>query len=422
MSLTCKAGSFNVSTSAAGTTVAVTGVGGRPKFILFAYSGRTTTGNGSGDVLLGFGVQAGVNRWAMSSFDADGGAAVDSRAGHYDSACVVQHSATAQVGIGEVLSMDADGFTFIVRTAFTVDLLVSFLAVCGDEITMATAGQVDMTTGTGNQAIVLLNDQPDWMIFGLALDATGQGPGLSGRTSVADGAFSLGFVDTSLARGVCAIGTDDTSNPAQAVKYCNALEIAVMWAGNKLTTTVRLDITTLDSRGFTWNKLENGANKRLNFLAVKGCAAKFISGNTRTDGNDISTNIGFTPKAMILASVAEASNAVDTPTDGVGAEFSIGFATSDANRECQAISVQDGVTPVEGWTGHRTDAVYANPDLADGVEGLMDIKAGGFADPLVMVMDDADPAGKFWMALVLGDGSASSGVQLALAGDNLTVQ
>lgn len=398
-------GAFNIGTAAAGNTVSVTGVGFKPKAIIFWWSGRTSSsdGGGSSDVLAGIGVQAGPERWAASSFDADGGAAADNRAGHNVSGCIVQHSATAQTGLAEILTYDSDGFTLVIRTAFTVDYRIAFLALAGSDL-RAYAGQFEMTSGTGNQAISVLPEQPTFLLLAGALDAASVG-----SVSAVDGLLSIGVATGASNRGVVAIGTDDGTNPVQAVKYGITTEIYADYNGTRASIVSRLDITSLDSDGFTINKVENGANRRINFLALAGVQAKVVSVTTRTDGNDIATaSLGFTPVACLVLSHCGAANTADTLTDSVGAELSIGAATGASARISQAVSVQDNVTPAEGYSAGRADAIYINPDLADSHEGLMDVKSFD-SDTITFVMDDTDPTGNLALVVAFGSGSGSTG-------------
>ena len=383
--MSAHAGSFNITTAAATSTVAVTGVGFQPTCILFWWSGRTesTDASGSADAQIGFGVCGGTTiRGARTARYEDG--VTTTVCSMYQSVlgAILEVDGTgALAGSADLSSFDSDGFTMVIDTQFTTNLRVSYLA-----LDMITDVDIQFVThsATGSQAVSGLGFAPD------ALMALGcWGTGETGATA--------GFMHVGAATGPSNEWSQYVWNRnGQSTTVADSYGYGGEITARSQTTgppTTRAEVTSLDSDGYTLNVLEAGATAATLYIALAGGQIAVGDTVTYTDtSNHGVTGVGFQPEGVLLVSVCEAEHAQDTETDD--SKMSIGAFVGSSVRTAQAISSQNGLSTSEVFTAIEHDEAYIRPDLADGVEGLMDAVSLD-SDGFTVVMDDADPGAAF---------------------------
>lgn len=401
--MSAKVGSFNIGTGAATTTVAVTGVGFQPTVVLFWWSGRTesTDANGSANARCGFGVgKSATERWAVSNYLEDAVAAATNTATRQNPAACINLSnsaGTGSDGAADVQTMDADGFTLIIDTQFTVDLRVSYLALGGDHSNVAIG---DLTPGaTGSLSETGLSFQPELVIF-----CSG---GLAGVTATggADAMLGIGAAAGATQEWTVLGFANDVSTNSGDYSYGDE---SIASTGVASGLQQRIEFTSFNADGFTVNVLENTGHGVF-WVAVAG--GQYFVGDrvTATNTSNFSqTGVGFTPEALFVASVGRTESAQDTLA-AADMRMSIGAATSSTERTAQAWSDDEGSDPSEVWTAIEHDALYIHGDLADAVDGLMDLVSMD-ADGFTAVMDDADPAASFVGFVAFGANAAASSV------------
>lgn len=201
MAINAKVGSFSTGTPAATNTIAVTGVGFQPEFIMFWWTGRSnsTDAIGRASHFRGFGAAASTtDRRSVASTSTDAAATSDTASAHDAAACILSVSPVTPAIDGQLdlQSFDADGFTLICDSAtWPRDTRVTYLALAGD-LTNAATGVLTEPAATGDQDVTSLAFQPDFVLFfsaGIAVDAPG---------AKTDSDIMIGAATASSAQGV----------------------------------------------------------------------------------------------------------------------------------------------------------------------------------------------------------------------------
>lgn len=402
MATSAKVGAFNVNDGGAsvGNTNAIN-VGFQPTAIIFWWSGRSDSvdANGGADSKMGVGFAVSTTaRSAASLFDQDAAATSNCERTQSAAAMVCERLDGANGGLLDLNSIDANGFTTIIDAAFTTNLRVHYLALGGD-VSAAAEGTISLGA-TGNVSVTGLSFQPKAVLLlshgGAA--ANGAGIGLGAATGTANEAcVSIGMQNGAASSDTASYGFGDE---------CAALN---NYSSNGEPPFGRAEFVQFNSDGFTINVLEIGTNAR--YLALGGAASFLVRDFlTRTDTTQFSeSGFGFTPKATLFASCCTAECVQNTAT--ASGQMSIGAATSASERGAHATTSQDALADTEVWTAVSHDEVYVNGDLADGVEGEMDLVSMD-SDGFTVVMDDADPVAAFVWYLAIGDVAAAGGVPM----------
>lgn len=382
-----KVGSFNIDiTKTAGQTQSVTGLGFQPKIVFFWWSGSEETSDsvGSKDIYPGFGAAtSSSNRFFSTGCSLDNlGTSSAYRIGDM-TACIYRET----IGTDEAAdfsSMDTNGFTIIIDTQFTIALRVSYLALGGSDLTNVYIGGTTTPTGTGDFPVTSVGFKPDAII----LSAPSQ-------TSEIEATFFqliLGMATSSSNQGNIYGQSDDSQATSNTSGYGYNGEC--FSSGGLL----RASFVSFDNDGFTLNFLAATTARYMYYACLKGGQYSVGDITTRTDGNDISEVVGFSPVAILFGSSNRALSTQGARTDHN--RMSIGAATSTNNREVQAISDEDALDTTEVACANYSSAVYAYVK-DDTTIGLMDIKSidsTGFT----AVMDDADPSPCWVMYLAIG--------------------
>lgn len=406
MAVYAAAGSFNITTAAAGNTVVVSGLtdgdgGGSftPKLIFTFWNGRTasTDGIGRASQNRGFGVAVdGSGEWAVGSQSSDAAGSAVTSSSHIPNGCVMSCADTAIDGVAHVQSYDAGGFTLVIDDAFPTDLRVGFIAFGGD--VTANAGILTPTgTAPVTQAVAHgLSSTPAAILFGSA------GIANSAAASAVDSDFMLGGMSGTANEGVNYGASNDGANTMATVGYSLSTEVIATPSTAVATLANRAECSSIDGTNFTINWLERANAGRVFWVAVGGTGVQATIGNllTQTDTTtEIVETINFRPKGILFASVARAASTADTPT--AHDHVSIGAAASPSQRCAVAALDEDAVGTSEVTLASEFDEVYINISTASAVQGLMDLKSVE-NDGFTCIMDDADPSQSFVWYLAVG--------------------
>jgi hypothetical protein len=413
-----KVGSFNVTTSAATTEVEVTDVGFTPTALLFWWNGRTeaTDSSGGANIRGGFGVAtSSTERFNVDTSLDDGQTATNQNtvSSHRSTYCIVLNDNVNNPREGAMDFVDfspstGTGFTLVIDIAFGTDLRVNYIAVDDPSVK---AGTFTPTTGTGTESFTGVGFQPECLIF-----MQTHMSGTDNQTSPNGAGFNIGFT-TGPANEACVsvVHRDGTG----AHRYAYGGECFAQLDRNGPPDN-RYELSSFDSDGFTLNKLEGTNAWPIVYLALAGGAGYHVGSlTTATNTTNFSeTGVGGTPEGVIFISHCTAEDTQDTEVDHM--VFTMGAATSASESIATAISSDNAgaIGTSEVFTAIDFDAVYVRPDLADGVEGVMDLVSMD-SDGFTVVMDDADPDAAFVAYLALGVTAAASGSILGgLVGSN----
>lgn len=395
--------SFNIGTGAAGTTVAVSGLGFKPKVLKFFWSGRTTTGQGGATAHRGWGwaidptlfPSSAFHHWCDDHYDQDAvGTAITARSVRTDG-CVTEADATSgMVGYADVQSWDSGGFTLEILDAFATDLRVTVLALGGTSLTHAEIGAFEDPGGAADINVVnLAGFRPD-VTFATTYDTATlpiDAPDgfVRGTYGVATDSGEFGYADRS----------QDASGTGATNRWAGGGFLPVYTGTDTLGT--RLDFVSHNSDGFSLTHADaNLFVTRIAWLSIKG--GRWTTGSMGTQADtttDMAATCGFRPKAMMF--ISSGLTALAGTSTAVHCHWSVGLATGTATQHAHQYSSRDGNTTMFVQTAHYTDGIYTrvNPtnDALDGRAHVFSVSNSGF----VCRMLDADPSAAdiFWVAV-----------------------
>lgn len=405
MALSQKVGAFNTGTGT--TQIVVSSLGFQPKALLLWTSGHV----GSTDAFAGatyhrsFGVVVSTtSRFAMSNSAEDATASARNGKAWRNDACLLSNIDTGggfplSDGQLDLVSFDADGFTLVPDDAFPRDTRVIYWALGGADLTNTAIIIGAVPDANGPLGYTGVGFQPDCVLF-LSCYATSATTG-----DGSDGHFMMGAASGPLStdQWVFSVNGDDAVATTQSIRYGKSGEcLALSDISGGTGIGIRASLDSFDADGFTLNFLANDGLTLGQFaaLCLRGGQYAAKTGTTQTDtSTPIPVTAGFQAGGGLVVSVCDAEHSAGSPT--AHDEFSVGMFTSDSERHSMATGYEDNLATSEAREGLEVDEVYINPDLADGVEGRMDVSSIG-ATAVNFIMDTADSAGRFFGVLMLG--------------------
>ena len=414
MALSAKVVSFLLSDAVVGTTQAITGVGFQPKALIFFSGGSVSATDLTVDTLnvrvgVGFGVSA-TKRCCITYFINDAAATMDTSCGIREDSIVAAIDGGAVVGLWDLVSLDADGFTIVVddQSTTVASPRVHVLCLGGTDITNVEAKSFTKAAATGNQAVTGIGFQPD-MLFFLTTGQLGPLPDLDGTAR-----YSFGAARSSTEQVVLHAFSED-STAASNVENYSRFDECVLGRINGTFANQRGSLVSLDADGFTINWLEGTTATPVLVLAIKGGSWKV--GNSATAASlttVVTSGYGFTPKGvMVLSNCATAVNAAGVLN--VDMALSVGAADSPTSRGAHSNFEFDASGTSNVWQGIEYDEIYSNLTGGGGIVGLMDVQSLD-ADGVTFVMDDADPTARVFAYIGMGDSPAADVPSLSLLG------
>lgn len=397
-------GSFNITTSVAGTTVSVTGLGFQPKAVIFWNMGQTSSSDavGAGDSKRGVGWMVGATaRDAVCSQSQTGLADSNTGQGTREDAaiCVITATGTFE-GLADFASWDADGFSVVIDAQFLNDYRISYWAIGGTDITNVKRGVFSEEASTTTaQSITGVGFQPEAVFF------TSWAQGAAAPSTSGDSRFGFGFVaGQGMNNVVCNGGSNDTSATMRTRQYCKDGYSVAALVNSVLLVESNGGVTAWGADGFdiTWTAVEGTSQRDYHYLAFDG--GSWASGDSLTQtstSTDITvTGLASQPKGFMVLSgnATESATATATAPDAM----SIGAATSTVNMTSQCMLDENGTASSEIETAIDHDKIYCNVDATAAIQGLatvMSVDSGGFT----LRMTDADPAQSWFGWIAVGD-------------------
>lgn len=418
MTLYAKAGSFSITTQAAGNTVSVSGLFGvdvAPKVVFFFWNGRTDTIDalGRADILPGFGhaISTTDRRYTASAAD-DASASEVARRMQGNAACIgVCTPAGAIDGLADLQSMDSGsggGFTLVIDDQFTADYTIGYWALAGDEIVNVAGNNFTKATVTGNQDVDQLSFIPNFILF----FSTGQTT--IDNSLVSDVEIMIGAAKSSSNRYVVVGKSDNGATTSRNARYAYNGECLASFASNPNSGLEdRADFVEFHTNGFRINWLENaGTGKIINYVAIEFASANNVVLGDLLTQTDTTTDIvengfSFQPSGALFLSHMEAVSTQDTKQNDYA--LSIGAFNSTTSRLAMAATEDHDAADMICTTGISFDEVYQSISPAGAsLDGEMDIKSVE-GDGFTNIMDDADPAQKFVWYVAVGSIPAAGG-------------
>jgi hypothetical protein len=307
-----KVGSFSTGTAAAGNTVVVTGLGFAPKVVIFWWSGRsesvTTLSSQTHRRGVGFATGS-TSRHCVTSFSAHLSANADAQNSHRDDACVARiDGAGTDEGRLDVQSLDGDGFTLVVDTAFVSAMRIAYLALGGDSITAQGTELLTASTGTGTVDYTTLGFQPTFLMF------------IGARQSSVPATSTDSLIHTGWATGSGAnanahvMGGSDDAQATMVTKHnSRRTECIARFNSSISSITGRANLSAFLSNGYRLNWIEADPTPVMySVLAIGGISAVVGQTTSWTDTSDHAiTGVGFKPASVMFLSATDTEPAQD---------------------------------------------------------------------------------------------------------------
>jgi len=326
-SLLYNKGSFAKTTGAAPVSQSITGVGFKPKAVIFFWTKQTATGLGN-DIAVGYGFASGpLAQRAIASAELNGPASAASRQSR--TRCILIADAAQAPAFradAQLTSFDPDGFTlnWTTNAAPAEASIVHFIALGGGDITSALASDFTPTLGAGSQGVTGVGFRPDFVMFlstdQAAMDTT--------NTSVAQ--TSWGFASGPIAQGGIGLNFIPTGAvpPPGGQNHQRTDNAIVELTSTGAGYTKLAALQSFDPDGFTINKAVSVDSTPVHFLALRGGRYKvgsFLSTtNMAVPVDQPVTGVGFQPAGLLLTSVGKNVN------PGINTEAAASFAGADA--------------------------------------------------------------------------------------------
>jgi len=399
-----KVGSFQITADVIGTKIPVTGTGFLPDAVFLRWTGRNSAidaGPSRGHLYEGFGyILNNGERGCMSSWAQNNSDPYSTGCGLWNSCGVVYQSGPGTTtGRADFDSMNADGFTLIIDEQFGAEITVSYTAVFGKrfnviELTEPGAIGVQAYTGASFQPAFAMFLTADVAAYDTMVVDTRWGMGAASGTG-ADNNFTWSLYE------------DSAAGVATTESYCRRTECLSMVVAGNVNMRAKLNGFTAD--GFELDWLERAGARKV--LAVVSDGRWYVGNDVTSAALGVPWSLsGFTwsPEGYMMISRHGTEDAIDTPAGSPDLDhgFSVGFATGPTERNVlytrRNFDTNAGASrPV--WL-HEFDEVYGNVDhqAAPVLLGLADINAAFAIDDIELVMDDADPAAKFFGYIAIG--------------------
>lgn len=384
-------GTFATGTGSNGTTIAIT-TNFQPVAVILWMSGGTTNSDHvtRQNYVFSFGAAVSTSSRrcvAAQSVDNNSGASSDSA--HRDDACICAlDTSGAVVGLMDLQSMDANGFTLVVDDAFPSSYIVQYLAIGGSDVTNAALVTFQEAGATGNQDITTVGFQPDFAMFMSACLSTAP------QFAANDSTISLGAAVSSVEQFVTYSGSNDAAATTNTRQYNYGSECIALPTAAAAGPNGRAAFDSFLSNGFRLNWVERTSTRYIFALCLQGGSYDIQKGTTGAQDAQIEINTGFETSAGMVFGTMNPESTVDNSS--APSQLTIGAFTSATNRSASGISDQNNVTTTRTYTMLEVDSVYINMSSSTGaIGGLMDVLSID-ADGHTFVMDDGDTGVTFY--------------------------
>jgi hypothetical protein len=404
-----------LTTDALNATKVVTGLGFTPKALRFYWVGlqsNSPTNAASNTVNerrgVGFAVSA-ASRRCVGTFNINqNGAGSQCGSVAMDTCVVVTVSSAGAVdGQLDISSFDTDGFTLIVDDVTPANITVFYEAWGGQDITVATVGDIaePAATGTVNYTV---NGFTDDGLNQVVMFAGVQSTNAVNTAQSQDSGLCVGFASsTSSVNNVVVTGNSDTgSDPSDTDGYCfqgDCLAQIVIAGGTAVNA--RASLSAWGTNQFTLNWSARATTNRRNiYLAIKGgswsASSYTIAGNTLNSTTSVS-DLPFFLRGLSLIGRMTAQSTAGTAT----AQDRIGFGSglSTASRNSVGIIDEDAAGTTNIGFVVQYNSVLSFPNLAGGVQATYDINAFNLNSFQIIVDTAGGVASEFQGYLAFGD-------------------
>lgn len=269
-------------------------------------------------------------------------------------------------------ALTSTGFTITCTDATAgLGMRVGYLALGGD--IQAETAHPSCHTGSGSEALGTFSFLPDCLLF---LD------GYATTNTVNTGAgWTLGVAAGASQQWTLSGASRDAQAATVSERYLRSGECyASIQTDSPFAVKYRLALTSLDSGGFTVNRLAMPNDNALPVLALKGVSVKAGTFTLNNSGASLS-GFGFSPKALLMATHGTTENAAGTK--GSEHMVSVGVAASASSRVTHYMRDVNTADPTNVLTALRNDAILATSTnsstyTTDALVDVASFDSGGF--------------------------------------------
>ena len=412
-----------LSTDAVSTTYVISGLSFQPKALRFWWVGIHSATDASSETVnecrgVGFATST-SNRRCVGSFSQD--TAATSTCGtvaRNDAIACMTDGAGGSTAELDVDAITSDGFVAIVDDPADQDVTVYWETWGGTDITVATCGDWEEPTVTGDLDVTATGLMAGATDQVLMLAGVQSSAAINTAEAEASGMVVSFVTGTGIAQVMVGGSADHNSLAMDTDGWCHSGECAsmVQKAGAAVLET-RASWTQWNTDGFRLNYATTSLNTRKSiFLAMKGgswqAGAYTIDGSTGGATATVS-GLAFTPIGVSLIgrmTTEQASN-VTTANDRLG----FGSGSSTSSRRSMGVLDEDATASsvCEIDTTIQYDQVLCFPSTAGGLQAAYDINAMN-SDGFQIIVDTAGGVASEWQGYVaFGDAPvAPSGEKL----------
>ena len=338
-----KVGSFNAP-SATGHQQ-ITGLGFRPKALIFYSANVATAGSFGGYMQPSLGFTTGSSSSYASAASSQNGQ-TPSNTSRRMAAKAITFVWVNELAEGEadLLSFDSDGFT-LNWTIAAGHGGINYIAIGGEDVTGARAVNWDPSGVAGNQSYTGLDFQPHLLLIATI--------GTNALGSFAEGVLTFGAFDGTNQWGN-GVRVRDASNPSDTSRVQKTDRIIVNPTSDATGLHEEVSAVSLDANGFTLNYISASGNQLI-ALCLKGPRFKvgsFAKDTGAAPDSQSIAGVGFLPKGVLLSTVGNATNTSPTAI----AKWSLGAASGASSEKNIAIRDDDAVATTNA-VGYQNDVL-----------------------------------------------------------------
>jgi hypothetical protein len=356
----------------------ITGVGFRPKAMIFSWSRQTSYDEANG-ISSGYGFAAsygGSYGNGAASFASDDGALTSNTGRRRSSTyCIVilSDGDPTRSAQARVTSFSSDGFTLDWQTNEARADIIHYIALGGDGLTDARVDSFSLSTSGGSQDVTGIGFQPSFAMF---LWTFSESPG-----NAANAEIGLGFATSSSQRAAIAVASEDGRGTMDTWEQQRTDSCILLLDPTDGSQDAVVDFNQFLADGFRLSKSDPpGSSTSILYLALKGGYYRVGSFNSPiSTGNQDVTGVGFEPKLLMLTTQGrQASTSINST-----AEIAFGTASSPADRGSTWFEDPDGLpdsdnereilnTKVVQWRDRTSPNVFSLRGSADLASFLSD--------------------------------------------------
>ena len=375
-------------------TQAVTGIGFKPRAIIFFWGGATGNASFRGGVWQGAGFVARsaadvITQHSTSWSSQDAQTSSNSSRRVTGKAISIGQYGEAIESEADITSLDSDGFTLDWTTASAVAMNISVLAIGGTSPTDAKVITWNAPAATGSQAVTGVGFKPD-VLFTMRTN--------NNSGTVASGSFSFGMTDGTNSALAAVFDTDasaimSTSRGQRTGQVVGNVDSSAAWAN-------LASFTSFDTDGFTLNWSARTNTNLCVGLVIKGGSYKVgttaKSTNTSTPVTQNVSGLGFRPAAIFNFSTFGGS-LTGAGTNHAELAMGVGDGINSHGHICRA---EDGSADSDTSAYWRSSkAMVKQSATANTVEAEGGIALHSSSFDWIWTTNDAVGSNLAWMAI-----------------------